>query len=139
MSKIDKFRFLEHTADVKFQAFGKTKEEVFENAADAMFTVLSDSIIEPKTKKSIKVSGKDDESLMYNFLEELLFLFDTEHFMAGEIKVKIKDNELTAEMKGDDAKHYPMEDHVKAVTYNEMFIKQDKKEDKWVCQVVLDV
>ncbi|MFH1501297.1 MAG: archease [archaeon] len=132
-----KFKFLEHTADIKFRAFGKSLEEVFENAALAMFNSMYGGKVKSNIKRKIKVSGKDNESLLYNFLEEFLFLLDSENFFLSTVKVKIKGNELQAEVVGDKARNYEVHLDVKAVTYNEMFVKKEKL--KYVCQVVLDV
>ncbi len=136
-----KFKFLEHTADVKFRSYGKSVEEAFENAALATFTVMYKGKVKAIEKKKIEVKGKDFESLLYNFLEELLFLLDSEGFFVSEVKVKInKENlNLKAEVIGDKAENYPISLDVKAVTYNEMFVKKVKGKEKWVCQVVLDV
>ncbi len=132
-----KFKFLEHTADIKFQAYGISLEKAFENSALAMFSTMYDGKIKVKIKKKIEVEGKDLEALLYNFLEELLILFDTEGFFLSKIKVKITDKKLKAEIFGDYAANYKVHIDVKAVTYNEMFVKQEK--GKWATQVVLDV
>ena len=149
-----KYKFLEHTADIKFQAFGKSIEEVFENSALAMFNSMYGGKVKEKKNFKINVKGKDFESLLYNFLEELLFLLDSENFFLSKIKnIKIeemhhrvypkalnigaKNLKLGAEVLGDDAKDYKIHLDVKAVTYNEMFVRQENK--KWVVQVVLDV
>lgn len=132
-----KFKFLEHTADIKFQAFGKSLEEAFENSALAMFNVMYDGKVKTIIKKKIKVSGKDKESLLYNFLEELLFLLDSKNFFLSKLKVKIKDLKLEAYIQGDSVKNYKPNIDVKAVTYNDMFIKKVK--DKFIIQVVVDV
>jgi len=131
------FKFLEHTADIKFQAFGNSLEEVFKNSALAMFNAMHNGKVAGKIKKKIEVKGKDNENLMYNFLEELLFLFDSEHFFVGRVKVKIDGKKLKAELVGNDAKNYDLAIDVKAITYNEMFVK--KIGNKFVAQVVLDV
>ena len=135
-----KFKFLEHTADIKFQAYGKNLNEVFENSAYAMLNVLSESKIKSKIKKNIHVKGRDLENLLYNFIEELLFLFDSENFILSKIrKIKIdkKNFKLKAEITGDKSSNYKINLGIKAVTYNEMFVK--KMKDKWVSQVVIDV
>ena len=138
-----KYKFLEHTADIKFQSCGETLNKAFENAGLAMFNAMYKEKVKSKIKKKIKVSGQDKENLLYNFLEELLFLLDSENFFTSEIKVKINEKklELKAELKGDNAGNYSIGLDVKAVTYNEMFVKKEKVEGKemWVCQVVLDV
>lgn len=136
-----KFKFLEHTADVKFQAFGKNPEELFKNSALAMFSVMHDGKVKEKMNFKIKVKGKDLESLMYNFLEELIFLFDSKNFFLSKIK-KINLNEkkfvINAWVSGDKTKNYEIALQVKAVTYNEMFVK-NLKGKHWISQVVLDV
>lgn len=133
----EKFKFLEHTADVKFQAYGKTLDKTFENAALAMFNIMYKGKVGSKIKKKIRVEGKDNENLLYNFLEELLILLDSQDFFMASCKVKIKDNKLEAEVSGDNAKKYPADIDVKAITYNEMFVKKEKS--KWVIQAVVDV
>jgi SHS2 domain-containing protein len=134
-----KYKFLPHTADIKFQAFGKSFKEVFENSALAMFKSISENKVKEKVSKKIKVKGKDFESLLYNFLEEFLVLFDSDNFLGAKIKnlkINIKKFEIKAEVLGDDAKNYETT-HIKSVTYNEMFVKRLK--DKFISQVVLDV
>ena len=134
-----KYIYLEHTADIKFQAFGNTLKEAFENSALAMFNAMYSEKIAPKIKKKIKVSGRDLENLLYNFLEEFLFLLDSEGFFLSNVKVKIDEKKLNleADLSGDDAKNYPIGLDVKAVTYNSMFVNKEK--GKWVCQVLIDV
>jgi len=133
------YKFLKHTADVKFQAFGNTLNKSFANSSIAMFKTMYEGKIKNKITKKISVKGKDLESLLYNFLEELLLLLDTKNFFLSKCKVKIDVEKLMlkAELSGDNLKNYNMGLQVKAVTYNEMFVKKIK--DKWVCQVVLDV
>jgi len=75
--------------------------------------------------------------LLYNFLEELLFLLDTGDFFLASCKVKIENNKLEAELQGDNAKNYEAVIDVKAITYNEMFIKKEKS--GWIIQAVVDV
>lgn len=131
-----KYKFLSHTADVKFIAYGKTLEEAFSNSALALSETMSKGEkISSKIKKKIKISGKDKESLLYNFLEEFLFLFDTSGFVVSKIeKIKIKDDTLIAEILGEKKR---ISNDVKAVTYNDMFVKKEKC--KWKIQCVLDV
>ncbi len=139
-----KYKFLEHTADIKFQAFGKTLEEAFSNAAIAMFEVIiKTEKIEKNITKKIETESEDRESLLYKWLEELLFLLDTEFFMLNSVKnIKItkkgKKYFLKADVVGDTFKEeYGRHGAVKAVTYNEMFVKEEK--GKATVQVVLDI
>ena len=131
-----KFKFLEHTADIKFQAAGETLEEAFENSAFAMFNVMYDGKVKGAELVKINAVGKDFESLLYNFLEELLFLFESRHFFPSKIKnLKIdkKNFKLRAELLGDSSYNYEIHLGVKAVTYNDMFVRKEK--NKYICQV----
>ena len=137
----NKYTYIEHTADVKFQAFGTSLEEAFENSALALIGIMIDKKVSGKVKKSIKVEGKDYEALLYNFLEELLFLLDSQDFLLSESKARISEKNgkkmLVAELVGDNVKKYEANTDVKAITYNGMFVKEEK--GKWTCQVVVDV
>ncbi len=131
------YEYLEHTADIKFRAYGKTVEQVFSNSALAMFNSMSEEKIKESKKIKFRVKGSDLESLMYNFLEELLFYFETKNFFLNKIKIKINGFNLIAEASGGNSKDLVIDTHIKAVTYHEMFIKRQK--NKCVAQVVLDV
>lgn len=135
-----KYKFLPHTADIKFQASGRTIEEAFSQAAYALREAMCKNKVRAKIKKKISISGKDFESLLYNFLEELLFLLDTQGFLISKIeriKIDKENKKLEAEVLGDKAENYEFDVDVKAITYNDMFVKKEK--GKWIVQVVLDV
>lgn len=136
-----KHKFLKHTGDIKFQSYGKSLEEAFSNSARALKETIAGKIkIKGKIKKKIKIKGRDIESLLYRFLEEFLILLDADDFLLNKI-ISLKINKskfiLNCEVIGDKASDYHFSNDVKAVTYNQMFVKKEK--DKWVCQVVLDV
>ena len=146
-----KYKYLPHTADAKFRAFGKNLEEAFSNAALAMFNVMVDtSKVKNKTNKKIEAEGRDLQALLYNFLEQFLILLDAENFFLAAIKkikiTQIKKNsggnsssyKLIAEATGDDAgKYETIGPQVKAVTYNDMVV--DIEKDNCVVQVVIDI
>lgn len=134
------YEFLEHTADVKFRAEGATIEEMFSSAADALNeTIRGDIKILEQDEKSFEVKGKDDEALLYNFLEEFLFLLDSEDFLVAKIKsISVSDGKLECVVVGDKADNYKFTNDVKAVTYSEMKVKEIEKGD-FECVVVLDV
>jgi SHS2 domain-containing protein len=138
-TKSTKFKFLEHTADIKFQAFGKDEEELFANSALALKEVICKKMkVKGNKKKEITVRGKDFESLLYNFLEEIIYLLDAEDFLISKLKeIKIKNFKLKAVIAGDNASNYKFTNNVKAITYNEMFV--ECKDKKWISQVVIDV
>lgn len=137
------YKFLPHTADVKFQAFGKTLEEAFENCAYALTDTIAElKDIKPKVEKNIKIESESQESLLYDFLEQFLILLDSESFLLSKIKdlkiIKNKKIKLQATLIGDThPEKYEIKTYIKAMTYQEMFIKQEK--GKFIIQVILDI
>jgi SHS2 domain-containing protein len=135
------YTFLSHTADVKFRAEGLTIEEMFSSAMDALNeTIRGDIKILEQEDNIIDVKGSDMENLLYNFLEDFIFLLDSEDYLVSRIKeMKIdKDNfSLQATLTGDKGENYVFTNDVKAVTYNGMFVREEN--EKWICEVVLDV
>jgi SHS2 domain-containing protein len=135
------YTFLSHTADVKFRAEGNSLEEMFVSAADALnLTIRGDIKILEQEEKIIDVKGSDLENLLYNFLEDFIFLLDSEDYLVSRIKeIKVdKDNfSLLATLTGDKGEKYVFTNDVKAVTYNGMFAREEN--GKWICEVVLDV
>ncbi|MFC1801742.1 archease [Nanoarchaeota archaeon] len=134
------YKFLPHTADVKFQAQGKTLDEAFQNCAYALTDTITDhKKIKPTTEKTIEIESENQESLLYDFLEQFLILLDSEDFLLNKIKsLKITKNKLIAKIVGDThPENYEIDTHIKAVTYQEMFIKKEK--DYYLIQVILDI
>ncbi|RLE81165.1 MAG: archease [Thermoprotei archaeon] len=139
------FRFLEHIADVYIEATGKTLKEAFEQAALAMFEVITDtSKVEPKVCKEIRVNGFDEFSLLYNWLEELLFLHDLESLVFSKFKVhEINRNHEEWTLRGEawgepfDESRHEKRTEVKAITYSRMEVI--KKGDNHIVRFVLDI
>jgi SHS2 domain-containing protein len=134
------YEFLPHTADAKFRAYGKTLEEAFMNAAYAMADIITDhKKVKPAAEKTISVKSENKEALLYDFLEQFLILLDSEGFLLNKVKeLKIKNNQLTAKITGDThPEKYEIETHIKAVTYQEMFIKKEK--GQYIVQVIVDL
>jgi SHS2 domain-containing protein len=129
-----KFEFLEHTADVYIASYGKTIEEAFENAAIAMFEVMTETKkIEPNIEDSIQVKGEDEHGLLYNWLEALLVNFETKNriyskFNIFSFKKNMRSFSLKAKVWGEtfDPKKHLQKVGVKAVTYHRMEIIKDQ-------------
>lgn len=144
IKKDEKIEFLPKTADAKFRVKGKDLNEAFSLCAVAMFKVMYDTDkIRATKRKEINVSGKDKLSLLYNFLEELLFLFDTEFLLVNHVENLLIDKVgdvyhlhtiIIGEKK---SKTHDISGGIKAITYNEM--KIEEKKDFVVIEAVLDL
>ncbi len=134
------YEFLPHTADVRIRAYGKNLEEAFINSAYAMTDVVVDhSKVKSSVEKEISVESENEESLLYDFLEQFLVLIDSESFLLNKvISLKISENKLTAKVSGDThPENYDIHTHVKAMTYQEMSIKKEK--DKVTIGFIVDI
>jgi SHS2 domain-containing protein len=70
-----KFEVVEHTADIGIKVYGKNLQQLYENAAYGMFSLLLDlEKVRPDKKLKISVEGGDPESLLVNWLNELIYL-----------------------------------------------------------------
>lgn len=140
------YKFLDDVAlaDVAFEVHGATLEKLFENAARAFLEV----IVEPRgiravRKRTVQLDHGDPGRLLFRFLNELIFLKDTERFAAAEAKVEIEERaggyELTARLAGerlDESRHKTRSDP-KAVTMHLFEVAKGRR--GWTARVVLDV
>ena len=138
-SRTDKYDYFDVTADIGFYAYGKSIEEAYENAGLAMLNVITDiSKVKKEESREFEIVSEDLVSLLYDYLEELLFLQDTEFLFFSDFKVnieKIVDNKssnlenykLTCFACGEEIDwnvHSPKSE-VKAITFHKMCVKED--------------
>ena len=132
-----RYKPLDHPSDVGIIAFGKDKKEVFENAAYGMFSLMADlDRVENKETFQIKVAGDNTDSLLINWLNELIFYEDSKKVLFKEFKIKkITGKRLEAKASGEKInmdKHFIYRP-IKAATYNQLQISQNQ------ARIVFDV
>ena len=143
-----KYKFLENVAiaDIAYEAYGKNLNEMFENAALAIFELSANiKTIEAKKKLEIKLENGKMENLLYDFLSEILFLKDSKYMVFRNVKVKISENkkskkfELESILEGDtiNPQKQQLENDIKAVTMHMFEIKKEK--NNWKATVVVDI
>jgi SHS2 domain-containing protein len=137
--------FLEHTADAYVAAYGKDLSEAFENAAVALFDVMTEvSRIDPESEDNVQVEGEDEYALLYVWLETLIVRSEVNKMLYCKFKIseidRVSDGfRLRARIWGerfDDEKH-TQKVGVKAVTYHRMEIV--KKPEKVTLKFILDI
>ena len=135
------FEILEHTADIGFRAWGPTPAALFENAARAMGVIAADAdAIDPRGELTVEVTGEDYESLLVNWLSEIVYLFDSGRFAAARYEVdEITPQKLGARLIGEprDPARHPWRLIIKAVTYHEIEVAERK--GRWEARVFLDI
>ncbi|XP_034934979.1 protein archease-like [Chelonus insularis] len=141
-----KYEYLDHTADVQLHAWGETMEEAFEQCAMAMFGYMTElETVEIKQVHEIEANGHDLQSLLFHFLDELLFLFNAEPFLIAK-KVEITEFnrdefKIKAKAYGEEftlGKH-PQGTEVKAITYSAMQILDRPEVERPELFVIIDI
>jgi len=129
------------SADLTVEAHGSTLGEVFGNAALAMFNAMTPlEGVEGRLARTVEVRGDDLGGLLYNFLDELLYVHETDLLVFSGVDVTLDEEalRLTAECFGEpfDPQRHESGIVVKAVTFHQMRI--ERRGEGWVIRVVLD-
>jgi SHS2 domain-containing protein len=125
------YELIDHTADIGAKAYGKNLSEAFENAAKAMFAIITDdSEIESIGQFNIELEAPDLEQLLVDWLSELLYLNSARNLVFGFFKLKIneKEKKLSAKVFGEkfNISKHKIGAEIKAVTYHMLEVKNKK-------------
>jgi len=132
-------KYIEHSSDVGFEVDGSNLEELFSNAAIAMYGLMTDlEGIEPTVKREIDIQSEDLESLMFDWIDELIFIFESDQIIFSRFELQIKNFHLSGRCIGErfDPKKHEAGIIIKAVTYHMMEIKRN---GSWKAKVIVDV
>jgi SHS2 domain-containing protein len=137
------FRYLEHTADVGVEVVAPTLGQAFTEAALALFGIMTDtSAFGPKKQIEIQVSGEDLKSLLYSWLEELIYVFDTTSLVVVGVDIESISSEphtIAATVCGEkfDPEVHETRTGVKAITYHGMIVVE--KEGEFLLRYFVDI
>jgi SHS2 domain-containing protein len=133
-----RFEEIPHTADWSFRAFGKDLRELFENAAHAIFALEGAQADRHANEiaRVVHVTGIDYESLLVNWLTELLWLQESNRETYHRFQIEtLTPTELQAQVFG--APLTTLNKVIKAVTYHNLQVEQTM--EGWQATVVVDV
>lgn len=141
------YRFIEDIAlaDVAFEATGENLDEVFITAAGALLDVMvaDRQTVRPKTRKIVTITAESAEMLLFDFLQELIFLKDRDQILLTAQQVQIEAHgelcRLTAVLAGEpmDETRHDLTVDVKAVTMHQFGLT--RMPSGWCARVVLDI
>jgi SHS2 domain-containing protein len=139
------YKFLEHTADAYVAAYGKDLTKAFENAAVAMFDVMTEvEKINPLTEDHVEANGDDEQELLYSWLEALLVKSEINGMLYSKFEVSELNQDsngfrLKAKIWGEkfDAERHLQKVGIKAITYHRMEIV--KTPGKVTLKFILDI
>lgn len=132
-------------ADVAYEATGKTLEKLFESSARALMHSMVANLdsIESSTSMKFSLKADNEEKLLHDFLDEIVYYKDAENLFFNEYVLKIRKEEdgyhLEAILKGEkiDQRKHKISVDVKAVSWHKY--KVEERKEGWKCFVILDV
>ena len=137
------YKLFDHTADIGVEVTGRTRKELFANAAEALFDVMIENKVgevSKKINKNINVEGSDIADLLINFLREILYLFNGEKFITARCEIiQFSNKALEARLTGKsfNSKKHLMKTEIKAVTYSGA--KVERRKNSWRAMIIFDV
>ena len=141
------YKYLEElgTADIAFEATGRDLPELFRYAVEATTNVMIDNLdaIEPRETRQIELSNDQLDMLLFDLLQELIYLKDSERLLLRIRDVEINEKNdgyfLRARAEGEpvDAKRHHQRADVKAVTLHNFAVERDN--GGWKARVLLDI
>jgi len=131
------YKFIDHTADVAFEAYGKDLAELLVNASYAFYEAFVDTDkLKVTEERVIEIEAEDVEMLLYKWLNELLYLLDTEFFAAKEVSAEVNENSARGTLKGGKITPIMVKVEPKAITLHKFKVERN---DGWKAFVVIDI
>ncbi len=131
----------EHTADLGLRVVAPDLDTLFAEAAAGLFSIIVENLdeVRPLQELSFKIAGQDKNYLFFDWLNELLYTFETQHMLLSRFHVHIDETGLTARAVGEpiDSNRHQLDHEVKAITYHDLEVVET--EDGWRAQVIVDI
>jgi len=135
------FRFIDHTADIGVVIFGESLPELFQHAAQSFFSVLTElKNIHESESRSFSLDAPGLEELLVSWLNEFLYLFETQGLLFNRFEIKkLSKERLEATAWGEKytAEKHPIKRIIKAVTFHQLTIQ--KQRGRWKTQIIFDL
>ena len=129
------YSWIDHTAELELHIEADSAEAVFRDAFAALVELLDDEQTGPPARHDVALEERDLAALLVQWLEELVFLAETESLVPealGELRVSPTSLAAVVEGRRGEPPHL-----VKAVTYHGLELEREN--DRWRARVVLDV
>ena len=133
------FKEISHTADVKIHARAPTLESLFSETCKALMQVMYGTSRKGQIKREIVVTSDDTESLLLEFLSEVLFVSEVEGIVFSTARVRINGSNLHADMEGEpfNKDRHAQGTEVKGISYSGLSIRQDA--NGYMVDILFDV
>ncbi len=131
----------DHTADLGLRVRAGDLNTLFAEAGVGLFSMMIENpdAVRPVETQTVELTGTDREFLLFDWLRELLYRFDAEHWVFARFDVTVRDDGLTATVHGEklDRTRHHLSHEVKAITYHDLKVEPDG--DRWLAEVIVDI
>ena len=135
------YETFEHTADIGIRARSDTLNGLFEESAKGLFSVILTNLDSVRCVQdtTIELAGDRRDDLLFDWLAELLYTFETRRILFGRFEVRLSDSGLSAVAWGEplDSGRHELDMEIKAVTYHGL--KVEPEGDGWLAEVIVDL
>ena len=134
------FEVIEHTADIGIIARGDDLPTLFSHAAAGMLSLLIEvDTLQPDITKEIRLEAGDMETLLVQWLNELLYIIYTEKLVLYKFDILIDERRLTARCLGQevDLKSHIFKREIKAATYHDLGIVE--RDGEYSARIIFDI
>lgn len=135
------YETFEHTADLGLRVRAQDLNALFAEAGRGLFSIVVENLddVRPVETRSFEIAGIDREYLFFDWLNELLFVCDTERMAFAEFEVHVTGSGLTATARGEklDPARHRVSREIKAITYHQLKVEQTT--GGWLAEVILDI
>jgi SHS2 domain-containing protein len=135
------YETFDHTADLGLRIRAPDLDTLFAEAAQALFAAIVEDLgaVQPRHRLDVQLTGEDRDYLLFDWLRELLYHFDTEHLVLGRFAVRVGEKHLEGTAWGeplDPARHALLHE-VKAITYHGLRV--EPADGGWLAEVIVDI
>ena len=135
------FETFEHTADLGLRVRAKSLENLLEEAGRGLFSIMVTNLADVRClqERAYRVDGAAVDYLLFDWLNELLYTFESDRLLLAEFHVELDSDGLRATARGEpmDLDRHRMEHEVKAITYHGLRVEEDA--DGWIAEVIVDI
>jgi SHS2 domain-containing protein len=135
------FETFEHTADLGLRIRAKSLENLLEEAGRGLFSMMVTNLedIRCLQERTYRIEGTVVDYLLFDWLNELLYTFESDRLLLAEFSVELDSDGLRASARGEpmDLDRHRMVHEVKAITYHGLRVEED--DDGWIAEVIVDI
>jgi SHS2 domain-containing protein len=135
------FETFDHTADLGLRIRAPDLDTLFVEAARGLFSVLVEDLdsVEPRERLDVQLAGEDTDYLLFDWLKELLYHFDSKGILLSRFEVHVRGSGVSGSAWGEplDRARHELLHEVKAITYHGLRVEQTA--EGWLAEVIVDI